>query len=165
MNIYYLQNGAIMKNSKNAFTMIELVFVIVVLGILASVAIPKMAATRDDAQIAKGRSDIASIRSAIVTERQTRLIKGDSSWITKLSQNTTTLFDGNDTSHTLLMYGIADGTGSGHWHSTNADGKQYTYTIQSIAVPFDYNSTSGVFTCNPNNTNAAIADMCKNLIN
>ena len=63
-----------MKNSKNAFTMIELIFVIVVLGILAGVAIPKMAATRDEAKIAKGRSDIASIRSAIVTERQTRLI-------------------------------------------------------------------------------------------
>jgi len=36
---------------KKAFTMIELVFVIVILGILASVAIPKLAATRDDAKI------------------------------------------------------------------------------------------------------------------
>jgi prepilin-type N-terminal cleavage/methylation domain-containing protein len=32
-----------------AFTMIELVFVIVILGILAAVAIPKLAATRSDA--------------------------------------------------------------------------------------------------------------------
>ena len=36
---------------RTAFTMIELVFVIVILGILASVAIPKLAATRDDAKI------------------------------------------------------------------------------------------------------------------
>ena len=34
---------------KKAFTMIELVFVIVVIGILASVAIPKLSATRSDA--------------------------------------------------------------------------------------------------------------------
>jgi len=34
-----------------AFTMIELIFVIVILGILAAVAIPKLAATRDDAKV------------------------------------------------------------------------------------------------------------------
>lgn len=36
---------------KKAFTMIEVIFVIVIIGILASVAIPKLAATRDDAEI------------------------------------------------------------------------------------------------------------------
>lgn len=36
---------------RSGFTMIELIFVIVILGILASVAIPKLAATRDDAKI------------------------------------------------------------------------------------------------------------------
>jgi general secretion pathway protein G len=41
--------------------MIELVFVIVILGILASVAIPKLAATRDDANIAKSTSEISSL--------------------------------------------------------------------------------------------------------
>ncbi|MEE3744054.1 type II secretion system protein [Campylobacter porcelli] len=34
---------------RSAFTMIELVFVIVVLGILASIAVPKFIATKDDA--------------------------------------------------------------------------------------------------------------------
>ena len=50
-----------------AFTMIELVFVIVILGILAAVAIPRLAATRDDAQnvmmaqnIMTGAGEIAS---------------------------------------------------------------------------------------------------------
>jgi len=38
---------------KPAFTMIELIFVIVILGILSAVAIPKLSATRDDAAVTK----------------------------------------------------------------------------------------------------------------
>jgi type II secretory pathway pseudopilin PulG len=40
--------------------MIELIFVIVIIGILAAVAIPKLAATRDDAQDAKVRSNVVT---------------------------------------------------------------------------------------------------------
>ena len=50
---------------RSGFTMIELVFVIVILGILASVAIPKLAATRDDANIAKASTEISSLVSDI----------------------------------------------------------------------------------------------------
>ena len=145
---------------RNAFTMIELVFVIVVLGILAAIAIPKMAATRTDAEITKGRADISAIRSAIITERQGRLIQGQSGWITVLSQNTNTLFDGNGTS-TLLMYGITAQAASGHWNST--DGTHYTYRVQSTDVPFTYNPNTGVFDCNA--SAAGTGTMCATLTN
>lgn len=65
---------------KNAFTMIELVFVIVVLGILAGIAIPRLAATRDDATIAKMRGDLAAIRSGISLKRSQNMMRGDTSW-------------------------------------------------------------------------------------
>ncbi len=52
---------------KKAFTMIELIFVIVIIGILSAIAIPKLAATRDDAEVsarahavAEGANEIAA---------------------------------------------------------------------------------------------------------
>ena len=57
---------------KKAFTMIELIFVIVIIGILASVAIPKLTATRDDAVVA---SEITSLRQSIDNLRGIYLAK------------------------------------------------------------------------------------------
>ena len=50
---------------KKGFTMIELIFVIVILGILASVAIPRLAATREDAQIAAAVANLRTLISDI----------------------------------------------------------------------------------------------------
>lgn len=47
---------------KKAFTMIELILIIVVIGILAAIAIPRISATRDDAVLVK---TMAEIRTAI----------------------------------------------------------------------------------------------------
>ena len=61
---------------RRAFSMIELVFVIVVIGILSAIAIPKFAATRDDALVSKARATVGALRTAIATERQKNILKG-----------------------------------------------------------------------------------------
>lgn len=54
------------KNSmrKKAFTMLELVFILVILGILAAVAIPKISASREDARLVALKSDINTLKTS-----------------------------------------------------------------------------------------------------
>ena len=47
------------SNNRSAYTIIELVFIIVIIGILAAVAIPKLAATRNDARLASDLSNMS----------------------------------------------------------------------------------------------------------
>lgn len=127
--------------------MMELIFVIVVLGILSAVALPKFADNGKNAHIAVAKSDVSSIRSAIISERQTRLIKGDSSWVSGLSSGTTTLFTGPDANHKLLMYGIKSGTSDGKWQALdNAPYKRYRFKIGSDNCDFTYDPNTGKFT-------------------
>lgn len=128
----------------SAFTMIELVFVIVILGILASVAIPKLSATRTDAQISKGRADISSIRSGIMTERQSRLITGSNSYIA--NGTGTGQMDNGSLFGGVLTYGIAASTGNNGWSGTAGSGT-YVYKIAGVSTTFDYNTSTGRFDC------------------
>ena len=59
---------------KKGFTMIELIFVIVILGILASVAIPRLAGTREDAEIS---SAVANLRTLLGDAASYYAVKGD----------------------------------------------------------------------------------------
>jgi len=64
-----------LKNKK-AFTMIELVFVIVIIGVLSAIAIPKFGATAKLAYMSKGKNTLAIVRSALSTERQKSILRG-----------------------------------------------------------------------------------------
>ena len=59
---------------KKGFTMIELIFVIVILGILASVAVPRLAGTKADAEISAA---VANLRTLISDANTYLVAKGE----------------------------------------------------------------------------------------
>ena len=147
------------KPSKHAFTMIELIFVIIVIGILAMIAIPKFSGVENQAVISSGRATVMSVRAAISTLRQKGFMLGNSSYITSLDanveKNTTgvKIFDNNGTiADTLLTYPIITRNTSGGWMKTAKN--QYTYYVGSTPVVFTYNASNGIFTCPVNKTQA-----------
>ena len=104
------------------FTMIELIFVIVILGILAAVAIPKLAATRTDASVSKISQDASTLVGELGTYYTAQgTFKGKSSAdITNITlktsdtdlQDTDTLVIGdenNNTCLTITFNSVADG--------------------------------------------------------
>ncbi|AQW82372.1 type II secretion system protein [Campylobacter pinnipediorum] len=62
---------------KKAFTMIELVFVIVILGILSAIAVPKFLATRDDAEIVNAAKNLSTFVSDIGMHYTSRVSLSD----------------------------------------------------------------------------------------
>jgi general secretion pathway protein G len=146
---------------KKAFTMIELIFVIVILGILSSVAISKMAVTRDDAEIVKGRAQVAAIRNAITLTRNTNMLQAmGASWPSALddaganSSDGDSLFDGNSTIGTLLDYPLYAKNSNGHWRKVSG---KYIYKVMNQDVNFTYTASNGQFDC------THTEELCKNL--
>ena len=71
-------------NNQKAFSMIELIFVIIIIGILAAIALPKFGESAKLAHTAKASSELATVRAALSTERQKRILRGDTADITGL---------------------------------------------------------------------------------
>ena len=59
---------------KKAFTVLELVFVIVILGILAAIALPKFSSSKDEAEISKALSNLKTM----ISDFSTYALKNDS---------------------------------------------------------------------------------------
>lgn len=118
------------KRSQSGFTLIELVIVIVILGILAAVAIPKYEDMREQARTATLKGQLGSIRSAIAIQYARNALNGTATFPTL---NGSIFADGNVPKEPMM----------------NSNAVKTTPGVDD-AGGWQYNSTTGIVKANLN---------------
>lgn len=143
---------------RKAWTMVELIFVIVIIGVLAGIAVPKFSGTKDAANIVSAKATVASVKSALSTERQLRVLRGDFTAITSLNNDGNGAFsvfspDRAGDSRSVLESNVrVCATGeTGCWQ---AAGTTYTYVMPSdIGGTAVFTLANGQFNCDATDVN------------
>ena len=139
-----------------AFTMIELIFVMVIIGILASIAIPKLWVSRDDAYITKARTQVGSVRASISNAYSTNIMNGKNECPELEGDKDDYVFE-----NILKPYAIKTNQRGINWtfESNSSTETNYTVTINGLSTRFIYKkdtSKNCPFDCNG-------SSLCKDL--
>jgi type II secretion system protein G len=131
-----------MSRNRSGFTLIELLIVVVIIGILASIAIPKFGNTKQSAQISAMKSDLRNLSTA-----QETYFAQFGSYGTAEASLVSTYFQPS-TGVTLTTVAAYNGTG-------------WVATVNHTALPATYNctmamggtgaanTTDGIIQCTP----------------
>jgi len=124
-------------NNKNGFTLIELIIVMVILGIMAAVAVPKYLDSIANAEASAEDSVISAIRGGLKQAANNSLLaNGRASWPTDpfdaLSEKPVGHSDDNDLADTDGEWTFIDnGDGTGTITHQRADNSRYTWAYNS----------------------------------
>jgi general secretion pathway protein G len=147
---------------QRAFTLIEIIFVLVIIGLLASLAIPKFTNLTTNAKNSALKSTLTSVQASIDNIHSQWVINDDFKWIGADGEDHSADF--NDTtgypkkldngkgakvlfSYILKRPVLACGNKSSGCFEEYDDNKyEYNYS-SSKALRFEYNATNGLIVC------------------
>jgi len=124
-----------MRTKQQGFTMIELIMVIVILGILTAVALPKFYDMQGDARVAKMKSAAAALRSGYAIAHSAYLVASNSPASVILEGSTVTLVNGYpDTTVAANDAAARTAIAAGTMGAAIAAGTLADYTLSSTAT-------------------------------
>ncbi|WP_456479679.1 type II secretion system protein [Nautilia sp.] len=147
---------------KRGFTLIELIFVIVIIGVLASFAIPKFTNLTTHAKSAGIKSLVTSVQSAVDNIHGKWIVNDNYSWIGadgvdhsadfNSSSGYPAKLDGGAGSENLFSYVLkipvpdCGSRQSGCWKEYEDNKYEYYYSPTKI-LKIEYNSSNGTLEC------------------
>jgi len=129
---------------KRGFTMIELIFVIVIIGILAAIAIPKFIATRDDAQTAALTSQLRDGMKELISYY---VSQGGEVNFSQITKNKTSQIVLNELIHKGWVK-VEDDNHSVFYSNKNAKTVCINYYTNGLKIKVETNSSDNSTLCN-----------------
>lgn len=131
---------------KKAFSMIEMIFVIAVIGILSAVAIPKLMANRETAHIVKLKEQIEAIRKGIEAYAGNQYLE------TGVKKYPSKLCSSGCKGASVFADNVANGivrraANSVGWDNFDDDLLFVIKPKEKIGFFFNYDDTTGTFKC------------------
>jgi len=113
--------------NKKAFSVLEIILVLIVMSILASLMLPKFSLSKKNAQLSKVRSDIAAIRMGILLRKNKSILSKET--LPKLLDNSKNFDEeGEELFGNVLTYPIVSAKKPYSWTKTND--KKYTLWLE-----------------------------------
>jgi prepilin-type N-terminal cleavage/methylation domain-containing protein len=124
---------------RNAFTIVELVMVIVIIGLLAAVVIPKYGDIRTEAQGAAEEGTVAAVRTGIKLAHMTSLAQGSDTYPGTLDSAAAGVAS---ETNKLFTNVLEDGIVDANWQKNDAT----TYEYVPTGGEYVYDNSDGTFT-------------------
>ena len=128
----------IRTRTAKAFTLVELIMVIVIIGLLAAVVTPKFTSLKTEASNAAEQGGVSAIRSGVKLTHLTSLAQGNDTYPAALDAAAVAV---SSDANPLFTNVLEDGITDGNWEKTGAS----TYIYNPTTNTYTYTPADGKF--------------------